>query len=249
MENTYKSRVFYYKVRGEYALFTDPATKGGGEKYTYQVPTYQAIKAITESIYWKPTITIYVDEIKIMNQISLQTKGIRTPLKGGGNDLNYYTYLKNVEYYVKFHYEWNENRKDLIEDRDVTKHEQLMFRSLDRGGRRDIFLGTRECVGYIERITESDFTNDDSFYKDSKISYGIMFHSFTYPSESSYSESELISNFTNITMDNGCIKFERPDECNIKHKLGKYDFKSITLENIKSVDEEYTEYMEDEVRL
>ena len=46
-----------YKVYGKYALFTDPLTKTGGEKLSYQVPTYQALKGITESIYWKPTFT------------------------------------------------------------------------------------------------------------------------------------------------------------------------------------------------
>ena len=45
-----------YKVYGKYALFTDPLTKTGGEKLSYQVPTYQALKGITESIYWKPKI-------------------------------------------------------------------------------------------------------------------------------------------------------------------------------------------------
>ncbi|MEC2691212.1 CRISPR-associated protein Cas5, partial [Bacillus cereus] len=42
-----------FEVFGDYALFTDPLMKMGGEKLTYQVPTYQAIKGIVESIYWK----------------------------------------------------------------------------------------------------------------------------------------------------------------------------------------------------
>lgn len=59
MERKFQSKPFYYKVKGEYALFTDPVTKGGGEKFTYQVPTYQALKGITEAIYWKPTLILY----------------------------------------------------------------------------------------------------------------------------------------------------------------------------------------------
>ena len=51
-----KANSIEYKVYGEYALFTDPLTKTGGEKFSYQVPTYQALKGITESIYWKPTL-------------------------------------------------------------------------------------------------------------------------------------------------------------------------------------------------
>lgn len=45
-----------FKVYGRMALFTDPITKLGGEKSSYPIPTYQAMKGIVESIYWKPTI-------------------------------------------------------------------------------------------------------------------------------------------------------------------------------------------------
>ena len=54
-----------YKVYGRYALFTDPLTKTGGEKFTYQIPTYQALKGITESIYWKPTFVWIIDSVRI----------------------------------------------------------------------------------------------------------------------------------------------------------------------------------------
>ena len=33
-----------FKVYGKYALFTDPITRVGGEKFTYQIPTYQALR-------------------------------------------------------------------------------------------------------------------------------------------------------------------------------------------------------------
>ena len=39
-----------YEVSGRYALFSEAATRVGGEKFSYQVPTYQALKGITESI-------------------------------------------------------------------------------------------------------------------------------------------------------------------------------------------------------
>ena len=44
-----------FQVSGRYALFTDPITRIGGEKATYQTPTYQALKGILESVYWKPS--------------------------------------------------------------------------------------------------------------------------------------------------------------------------------------------------
>lgn len=33
-----------YTVYGDYALFTDPFTKLGGEKMTMHIPTYEALK-------------------------------------------------------------------------------------------------------------------------------------------------------------------------------------------------------------
>ena len=49
-----------FRVWGRQALFTDPVTKIGGEKFSYQVPTYEAIKGIVKSIYWKPTLIWWV---------------------------------------------------------------------------------------------------------------------------------------------------------------------------------------------
>jgi len=35
-----------FRLWGKYALFTDPITKVGGEKCSYQLPTYEAIKGV-----------------------------------------------------------------------------------------------------------------------------------------------------------------------------------------------------------
>ena len=73
-----------FQVKGRYALFSDPITRVGGEKFTYQVPTYEAIKGICHSIYWKPTIIWVVDNVRVMNKIQTETKGIR-PIKYNSN--------------------------------------------------------------------------------------------------------------------------------------------------------------------
>ena len=57
------------KLTGKYALFTDPVTKIGGEKFSYHVPTYEAIKGVLKSIYWKPTFIWYVDEVRVMKPL------------------------------------------------------------------------------------------------------------------------------------------------------------------------------------
>lgn len=249
MQEQFRSDPFYYKVYGDYAMFTDPVTKAGGEKYTYQVPTCQALKGITEQIYWKPTLHYFIDAVKVVKKIQTETKGIRTPLKNGSNDLDYYTYLRDVEYLVKFHFEWNPNRTELEMDRNPIKHEQILLRSISKGGRRDIFLGTRECVGYVERIRADEFESASTAYDGEKISFGIMFHSFDYPDEAIMpEENKLISNFTDITMTNGRINFIRPEECQIHHKLRNYSIKSYTNENVKSVDEEFQSIPEEGYR-
>jgi CRISPR-associated Cas5-like protein len=38
-----------FLVYGDYALFSDPITRVGGEKSTYQIPTYEALKGIMSS--------------------------------------------------------------------------------------------------------------------------------------------------------------------------------------------------------
>ncbi|WP_334195617.1 type I-C CRISPR-associated protein Cas5c [Muricomes intestini] len=239
MENSFKSAPFYYRLYGDYALFTDPVTKGGGEKYTYSIPTCQALKGITEQIYWKPTLTYFIDSVKIIKRIQTETKGIRTPLKNGTNDLNYYTYLRDVEYLVQFHFEWNQNRPELKADQNEIKHERILLRSMEKGGRRDIFLGTRECVGFVERIREEQFKTASTYYDGKKLSFGIMFHSFSYPGENEYQGGgKLISNFADIKMGNGKVDFIRPEECQIHHTLRTYGFKSFNEGNMKFADEE-----------
>lgn len=240
----FKSNPFYMKIFGDYALFTDPMTKGGGEKFTYQVPTYQALKGIVEACYWKPTFYYVIESVKVIKPIKSETKSILSPMKNGKKDLNYYTYLRDVEYLVKFRFEWNDNRQDQSYDRNEKKHEQILLRSMKKGGRRDVFLGTRECIGHIDRIKENEFNNAKSFYEGETISLGIMFHSFIYPDEAQDEEPKnaLISNFCPIVMVDGKIDFIEPKDCKIKHNLGDYTFKKFDENNFTGVDELFNAY-------
>ena len=126
-----------FKITGRYALFADPITRVGGEKFTYQIPTYQALKGILESVYWKPTFIWYIDAVRVMTKIQTESKGIKPIKMSGGNDLSYYTYLRgdknrnnNLEYQVLAHFEWNEYRKELDTDRDENKHHNIAKRSI-----------------------------------------------------------------------------------------------------------------------
>ena len=213
-----KQNIIEYCVSGRYALFTDPLSKTGGEKCSYQIPTYQALKGITESIYWKPTITWIIDECCIMNQIRTESKGIRPIKYSGGNDLSYYTYLHEVAYQIRAHFEWNENRKDLSHDRNENKHYDIANRMVERGGRRDIFLGARECQGYVEPC---DFGEGKGAYDGTNLSFGIMVHGITYPDEADREEEKgkMTVRLWNAQMKDGIIHFLRPEQCEIRHIL------------------------------
>jgi CRISPR-associated protein Cas5d len=216
-----KENIVEFKVSGKYALFSDPVTKMGGEKCSYQIPTYQALKGILESVYWKPTIIWFIDEVRVMKFIRTQSQGIRPINYTGGNTLSIYTYLRDVEYQVKAHFEWNPNRPDLEQDRNENKHYLIAKRMIERGGRRDIFLGTRECQGYVEPCQFKNGKGDYDGY--GELSFGFMFHGFTYPDESEDKEgkNKITARFWNPVMKDGIIQMIRPDECTIFREVGE----------------------------
>lgn len=210
------------KVYGKYALFSDPITRPGGEKLSYQTPTYQALKGILESIYWKPTFIWYIDKVRVMKKIQMESKGVRTLLINPGKDkrcdLSFYTYLKDVEYQVVAHFEWNENRPDLSQDRNEHKHHNIALRAIEQGGRRDVFLGTRECQAYV---APCEFNAGEGYYDDyGNIEFGTMFHSFGYPDETG--KSELSVRLWKQVMKDGVIQFPRPDEITLIRKALDY---------------------------
>lgn len=215
-------------VSGDYALFSDPVMRVGGEKSSYQVPTYEALKGILASVYWKPTLIWYIDDVRIMNQIQTEVKGVR-PIKysSGGNDLAYYTYLKNCRYQVRAHFEWNLNRSELSKDRNENKHHEIAKRMIRRGGRRDIFLGTRECQGYVEPC---EFGEGEGFYDTvPRIDFGVMYHGITYADEA-YSEEtkdKMTINLWRPAMKNGIIHFPRPEDCPIHRAVKEMKMKEF----------------------
>jgi CRISPR-associated protein Cas5d len=223
-----------FRLTGNYALFTDPITKIGGEKSTLMLPTYQALKGICESIYWKPTIIWIVDKVCIVNPIKTESKGIRPLVYSGGNDLAYYTYLSNVEYIVSAHFEFNKNRPDLQNDWNENKHYFISKRCLEKGGRRDIFLGVRECQGYIEPC---EFTNESSCYlKTDLLEFGLQYHSLSYPDENG--KDELIAKFWNPCMKNGVIEFCRPEDCPKERVIRKMEMKTFDDSNFSGTQED-----------
>lgn len=232
-----------FQVTGDYALFSDPVTRVGGEKCTYQIPTYEALKGVLKSVYWKPTFIWIIDEVRVMNLIEMEKKGIRPIKYNGGNELSYYTYLKNVCYQVRAHFEWNENRPELEQDRNENKHHNIAKRMIERGGTKDIFLGTRECQGYVEPCVFGEGTGD---YDDrDKIVFGFAYHGITYADEAVLLEErgKMTVNFWEPAMKNGIIEFVRPENCDKKRYIREMSVKSFGKDNFTSVDEFEEEVM------
>ena len=232
MMNTLPKNTIEFRLWGRYALFTDPLTKIGGEKCSYHLPTYEALKGVCKSIYWKPTIIWVVDAVRVMKRIRTQTKGTK-PIEynSGGNTLAIYTFLSDVEYRVRAHFEWNEYQTALGEDRIDGKHYAIAKRMLERGGRQDIFLGTRDCQGYVEPCVFGE--GEGAYDNDEEIAYGLMFHGFDYPDETG--ENELHARFWNPVMKKGVLFFDRPGECKHRKLVRKMTAKTFGAKNIKLV--------------
>ena len=145
--------------------------------------------------------------INIANDGIFQMRNPTKKKEASISDLSYYTYLREVEYQVLAHFEWNMNNESLTFDRNENKHHNVAKRSVIKGGRRDIFLGTRECQGYVEPCR---FGEGTSFYDGyGEIDFGVMFHGFDYPSDTG--KDELGRRLWRAKMNDGVIEFPRPD--------------------------------------
>ena len=239
MKNTKYPNLVEFQVTGDYALFSDPIMRVGGEKCSYQVPTYEALKGILSSVYWKPTIIWHIDAVRVMNQIQTEVKGIRPIKYHGGNDLAYYTYLKDCCYQVRAHFEWNENRPELSGDRNENKHHEIAQKMIRKGGRRDIFLGTRECQGYVEPCV---FGEGESVYDGlPELSFGLMYHGINYADEAYDAETagKMTVRFWRPVMRQGVIAFPRPEDCPYQKPVRSMEIKPFgtELENFSGLRE------------
>lgn len=217
-----------FELSSLYGMFADPIMRIGGEKFSYHIPTYEALKGILASIYWKPTIIWYVDSVRVMNPIRTEVKGIR-PIKynKNANDLSYYTYLRDCRYQVRAHFEWNMNRPELAADRNENKHHNIARRMIEKGGRRDIFLGTRECQGYVEPCV---FGEGRGAYDElDELGFGLMYHGITYADEaySDETKNKMTANFWYPTMKKGVIDFPKPQDCPLHKTLGGMEMKKF----------------------
>ena len=223
-----------FKVSARHALFTDPLTRVGGEKCSYHLPTYESLKGIVKSIYWKPTLIWVIDELRVIKPIRTQTKGTKPLEYGGGNTLAIYTFLADIEYQVRAHFEWNLHRPELADDRIDGKHFAIARRMLELGGRQDIFLGTRDCQGYVEPC---EFGSGTGHYDTlDRMDYGLTFHGFDYPDETG--QEVLAARFWRPVMEYGHVRFPRPEDCDIRKTVRPMTAKAFGQDKLRGVGQE-----------
>ncbi len=110
---------------------------------------------------------------------------------------------------------------------------------LERGGRQDIFLGTRDCQGYVEPCVFGE--GKGAYDRDVEIGYGLMFHGFDYPDETGI--DELHARFWYPTLKKGVLTFDHPENCkpDLRKFVRKMSPKTFSTGNVKSVEIEAEE--------
>ena len=126
---------------------------------------------------------------------------------------------------MQAHFEWDMSAADYEKDRNENKHWEIAKRSIQLGGKRDVFLGTRECQGYVEPC---QFGEGKGYYDHSvDIPFGLMVHGITYPNEAfdEQTKGKISARLWSPVMKNGIIEFIRPEECPIIRPLRDYAIK------------------------
>lgn len=213
-----------FEVSGPYALFTTPHSRMSGNKESYQVPTYEALRGIMESVYWKPTIRWVIDAVRIMNPICYERRAtLGMKFNSSGHSRFGYLYLKDVRYQVRAHFEFNKNQTEMVWDRNAGKHDAIARRSIMIGGRMNPYFGCSECAanvapcvfgegeGYYDTLPEKDF--------------GFMYHGITYADDAVLGGDKgyMTTNFWSPVMRYGVVQFIRPEHCKQRVKVRKME--------------------------
>ncbi len=123
------------------------------------------------------------------------------------------------------------------------KHHAIAKRSLERGGRQDIFLGTRDCQGYVAACVFGEGLGD--YDNDGSLDYGLTFHSFDYPDETG--AGRLGANFWRPKLVNGVLTFPRPDDSSqiVKKDIRAMEPRAFGIDHVRSVEAEASELASD----
>ena len=187
-----------FEASGSYALFSDPVIGTSGGKCSLPVPTYETLKGLCCSIYRNPSFEWVIDAVRIMNPILTEAVSISSK-RTCGPRIN--CYLRDVRYQIKAHFVplHSQRRFDPIEILNIT------LRSIRKGGRRPLHLGTSECMCDVKLCC---FGEGEGFFDSQSFDFGMMYHGLTYGSDQS-----ITARAFRCRMENGVICFPAPHEC------------------------------------
>ena len=206
------------------AMFAQPGNRI--DRFSYPIPTAEAIRGAIRNIYWKPSFSIVVKRVRVMNPISRTTIMSNGP-KDGRNESSIQfvqTYLENVSYQVEWDFVWNhlaedarpirreKNVKDgrlpFVNDMDRKKHISIFNESIKIGGRKSPYLGTSEC---LVDVTPCKFGEGvGAFDNTGCIDWGLMFHGWNWkdePTTYKTSKKRPSRRWWNAKMIDGVIQF------------------------------------------
>ena len=201
--------IIQFEISGRYALFTDPLTSCGGDKCSLPAPTYEALKGMARAIYSSAEFSWVIDAVRIIASINAtETMSLtRRNYFEKGQDIAIYTYLRNVRCKVLAHMEFPEGTPPETQH----KHYSIARRMLRKGGRREVYLGTKSCPA---EVSPCHFHKDEGYYDDISEDFGLMYHSITYKD----GEAHSVQLF-HCRMERGIIAFPRPEECPISRRI------------------------------
>ena len=106
-----------------------------------------------------------------------------------------------------------------------------MKRCIEKGGRRDVFLGARECQAYVEAAVQKN-----GYYASmGDMEFGLMYHSLSYPDENG--QNKLFAKFWRPKMVNGTIEFCRPEDCEKEVFIKNMEIKNFDSLNFSDADD------------
>ena len=133
----------------------------------------------------------------------------------------------------------NYNHPELEADRNENKHHNIAKRMVQRGGRRDIFLGARECQAFVDPCV---FGMGESHYDamTGELDYGFMYHGITYADEAILEEDKnkmTVRFWKPIMKKGGIIEFIRPEDCIQKRHIREMKPKVFGIDNFTGLKE------------
>ena len=161
-----KSESFCVEISGIFAMFATPASKHSCEVISYPMPTYSAMRAWMENIYWRPGIKWVIEKVRVMNPIMYRPTYIKQPktrvITYDAAKIYCYSMLENVKYQIQAHYE--------IDESNLNSNYSHMFlgeeikHAIYIGGEKLIRLG-KECASLAD-VSECRWLDGAGHYDD-----------------------------------------------------------------------------------